>query len=272
MLNSIINNNENTGSIILFDSVEIEAFGFLKAILKKLSDSGNYNIHFYCYVHKPSKFQSCIQHSVKFHDYTNHITGLNSHGDGEHFPHIDINEAPKVVFIDNLNRLINLSNAQKVCKLLNQFKFNEHKLKLVSIYHLDLHKDNVTTCIEHYCQSIVTLNSLYNSSDSQHFAKSLTLHKSKNGKTKRATEIIRIVKNFDFFISAEKIKQESNVVENDEDPLANLTFKVSLKSNEVTAKDKLDPPFLGKLFYFQLFKRNISKYSQALCCFYYQQN
>ena len=256
MFNSIFNGDENSGIVIIKDSVEIQGLQLLKAYIKKSSSRGTCNVHLYCYVHEPFKVLSGLNKDVNVvNDYTKALLNYDQTCEfsEDFFPKYEKN---CYVFIDDLSRLINLSSLHRVCKFLNYFKNNEENGKLVSVFHSNIHDDHVSSCIENYCESVVTLTPLSIDNNESHYAIASTIHKSKVGKIKKSHESLNILENFDLVIVPKLTTKETPDAVNTKDPLADLTFKVSLESNEITAKEKLDPPFLGMQLGFRYNKIN----------------
>ena len=241
MQSFVLNDAQKSGSNVIFDNCEIEGVPLLKAILKHFTETKNLAISLYCFVHKPAKFQSCLTENsnVKVYDYTNDFGSYN-------FSKSLLNDIfhdndHTIIFLDDLSRYITINSLQKACKLLNQFK-NNSTSKLFTIFHSDLHNETISSSIQHYSQSVILLTL---PSTDDHWAKAFVSFKSKVGKIKTANELLKISEVFKIFVEADipKIKMKQEVKK--EDPLADLTFKVSLNSNEVKAREQLDPPYLG---------------------------
>lgn len=238
----IIGGKEISSTTLIVDNESVFGDPVLKCYIRKLLNALDQNVHIYLYRHDSTELLEKLDinpsSKLKIHDFSRDIFGWETEANKFEFPVVSENTT---VFIDDLSKLIDLTDCNKVCRLLNRCN-NELKMsKIVSLVRGNLHDPSTLRSLEHSCRTWITLEA---SESPQVYARAVTIWKKPKFSTKKSEECITITNEFE--IKFEKImpiaKEPQQKIE---DPLNNLTFNVALKSSEVEARNNLVLPYLA---------------------------
>ena len=237
-----VGGKEISSTTLIVDNESVFGDPVLKCYIRQLLNAPDQNVHIYLYRHdstdlldKLNIHPSC---KLKIHDFSRDIFGWETEANRFEFPVVSENAT---VFIDDLSKLIDLTDYNKVCRLLNRCNNELKKSKIVSVVRGDLHHQSTLRSLEYSCRTWIVLEA---SESPNVYARAVTISKKPKCSTKKSEECITITNEFEIkfekILTISKEPQQKN-----EDPLNNLTFNVALKSSEVEARNNLVLPYLA---------------------------
>ncbi|XP_072233034.1 elongator complex protein 5 [Leuresthes tenuis] len=150
---------------------------------------------------------------------------------------------PATLVIDSLSWILRHVSSPAVCKTLQQLKKGGAVRAIIGLLHADMHQRGTVGSVCHLANSVITVAPGTKGDE----ATAKLTKRSKSGKVLQDEEIFSINEDLTVTVQSKPSNPEhkqSDTIEQQVDPTANLTFNLRLSDTERKAKEKLALPFV----------------------------
>lgn len=268
MLKELTSGKEKSKFVLITDNNKTSGKDILFTFINGLTDHVE-EVHVFAFAHHPNDIQNellAVKHKIRFHDQFSDPLGWNDTFEkpwklDSVFKEIKSKNNIAIV-IDSLTPLLYYTSLQTVCKVLSEcceasnfFSFN--CVQLVALFHEDLHESNELRSLRYIATSVLTLAhkdkiKKYAKTESKSVKLCETFHITNSGKVIKEVEAYQCIKNMLVNVSNWNVNETiddlntEDIVSDDVDPAANLTFNLNLNDKEEEARRKLVLPYTKK--------------------------
>ncbi|KAM9717989.1 elongator complex protein 5 isoform 2-T2 [Menidia menidia] len=150
---------------------------------------------------------------------------------------------PATLVIDSLSWILRHVSPPAVCKTIQQLKKGGAVRAIIGLLHADMHQRGTVGSVCHLATFVITVAP----GTKAHEAVAKITKRSKSGKVLQDDEIFSVKEDFTVTVLSTPYNPEhkqSDTIEQQVDPTANLTFNLRLSDAEREAKEKLALPFV----------------------------
>ncbi|XP_013391082.1 elongator complex protein 5 isoform X1 [Lingula anatina] len=262
MLENIVSGREQSGSILIKDSVQQYGRGLLKALIIEVSNRVD-QVHIFSFDpnadEKSQDLSGHLQANVQYHDCSSDPLGWE--GTPECYKLQQdfvlyakesvkgIKDKKVLIVLDSLGPFllhrVTPYTCQVVSRLKDQDVIGAESVQVMALLHEDLHDEPTSRLVEMVFSTVVTV---LPPDRTNCYAVCDILHKKQSGKIMKSKERFSISQNFDIqdveaVIMLTKRKPE-DALDTQADPAANLTFNLSLTDAEKEARSQLKLPYM----------------------------